>query len=215
MTQLKVLTWNIHFKDLTQERITRILSIISIQNPDIICLQEIPHSMVNSFQLPDYPNRFGAQFQHQYNTLILSRYPCVRYDRYPLPKTSMGRNLLLTNIILPSTQIVYIGTFHLESIFNATDSEPFKMNQLLYIKSIIPPNSPIILMGDTNLVLNNPLDIEGLYEIDSPPTFKKSRFDRIITNFLVPPESPQPILIGDHSHSDHSGLIMTLNLASQ
>ena len=70
-------------------------------------------------------------------------------------------------------------------------------------------------MGDTNLVLNNPLDIEGLYEIDSPPTFKKSRFDRIITNFLVPPESPQPILIGDHSHSDHSGLIMTLNLASQ
>ena len=70
MTQLKVLTWNIHFKDLTQERITRILSIISIQNPDIICLQEIPHSMVNSFQLPDYPNRFGAQFQHQYNTLV-------------------------------------------------------------------------------------------------------------------------------------------------
>ena len=219
MTNLHFLTWNIHFKDLTPERINRIMSIISTQNPDIICLQEVPISMVDAFQLPDYPNRFGISFQYSYNTVILSKYPCIRYDRYPLPKTLMGRNLLLANIILPSNQIVYIGTFHLDSVFNTQESEPLKMNQLRYIRSVIPPNT--ILMGDTNLVNNDPLDIEGLYDQDSPPTFKKSRFDRIITNFPVqepqpqPQPQPQPILIGDHSHSDHHGLIMTFNVASQ
>lgn len=215
MTNLRFLTWNIHFKDLTPERINRIMTLISTQNPDIICLQEVPISMIDNFQIPHY-FWIGVSFQYSYNTLILSRYPCIRYDRYPLPNTSMGRNLLLANIILPDSKIVYIGTFHLDSVFNIPESESLKKNQLRFIQSIIPPNT--ILMGDTNLVHNNPLDIEGLYELDSSPTFKKSRFDRIIMNFPVPPESQaqaQPILIGDHSHSDHNGLIMTFNLASQ
>lgn len=217
MTNLRFLTWNIHFKDLTHERINRIMSIISTQNPDIICLQEVPISMIDEFQLSNY-FRIGISFQYSYNTLILSRYPCIRYDRYPLPKTSMGRNLLLTNIILPSGKIVYVGTFHLESVFNGTDSESLKKNQLHYIKSIIPPNT--ILMGDTNLVHNDLLDIEGLYDLTqhSPATYKASRLDRIITNFPLsqsqPQPQPQPIieLIGTSSHSDHNGVIITLNI---
>ena len=211
MTNLDFLTWNIHFKDLTQERIKRIISVISTKNPAIICLQEIPILMIDEFQIPHY-FRIGISFQYSYNTLILSRYPFIRYDRYPLPKTLMGRNLLLTNIILPNGKIVYIGTFHLDSIFNTSESESLKKNQLRFIQSIIPPNT--ILMGDTNLLNNDPLDIEGLYELDSLPTFKKSRFDKIITNFRLSQES-QSQLIGDNSHSDHHGLIMSLNLASQ
>jgi hypothetical protein len=131
----------------------------------------------------------------------------------------MGRNLLLTNIILPSGKIIFVGTFHLDSVFNGTSSESLKKNQLRYIKSIIPPNT--ILMGDTNLVHNDTLDIDGLYDLthQSPPTYKESRFDRIITNFL-PNHPPMIQLIGNDSHSDHSGVIISLdfnplNLGSQ
>ena len=218
MSNLRFLTWNIHFKDLTPERINRIISLISNKDIDIICLQEVPISIIDEFYIPNYFS-IGISFQYSYNTIILSRYPCIRYDRFPLPKTSMGRNLMLTNIILPSGKIIFVGTFHLDSVFNGTSSESLKKNQLRYIKSIIPPNT--ILMGDTNLVHNDTLDIDGLYDLthQSPPTYKESRFDRIITNFL-PNHPPMIQLIGNDSHSDHSGVIISLdfnplNLGSQ
>ena len=226
MTTLRFLTWNINFKDLTPDRVIRIMALISRQNPDIICLQEVPISMVDHFQIPEY-HRIGVSFQYEYNTIILSRFPYIRYDRYPLPETSMGRNLLLTNIILQSGKIIHVGTFHLESVFNQSPptsaSETLKMNQLRYIRSIIPPNT--IIMGDTNLVSNGPLEIEGLYDLTekSQPTFNnKSRLDRIITNFppnstptLTPnsPPNPKIELIGTRSHSDHCGLIMNLSVS--
>ena len=97
------------------------------------------------------------------------------------------------------------------------------MNQLRYIRSIIPPNT--IIMGDTNLVSNGLLEIEGLYDLTekSQPTFNnKSRLDRIITNFPPNPTlntsssstpNPKIELIGTRSHSDHCGLIMNLSVS--
>jgi endonuclease/exonuclease/phosphatase family metal-dependent hydrolase len=209
---MKVLTLNINFKGLIPERIQKIIALILQHEPTIIFLQEIPHQMVDKFQIPDYPYRFGEEFQHQYNTLILSRYPCLRYDRIPLPNTSMGRNLLLAQIVLQSGKLINVGTFHMESVFNLPESEVLKMNQLRFIHSIIPQTIPFIIAGDTNLLDNQESGIDNCYEQDSPPTFNRNRFDRIFTNLPVE-ESPK--LIGDRTHSDHRGLVIIINPTSQ
>ena len=213
MIPIEVLTLNINFKDLTPERIQRIIALIQEHNPTIIFLQEVPHQMVGEFQFPDYPYRFGEQFQHQYDTLILSKFPCIRYDRFPLPLTQSGRNLLLAQIILPSGKQINVGTFHAESIFNPPESEVLKMDQLRFIFSLIsrtPHSIPFIIAGDTNLLDNQESGIDN--EQDSPPTFNKNRFDRIFTNL---PVENSPILIGDATHSDHRGLVMSVNPAEQ
>jgi len=210
---MKVLTLNINFKGLTPVRIQKIFALILHHNPDIIFLQEVPHQMVSAFEHSDYPYRFGEQFLYQYNTLILSRFPCIRYDRFPLPLTQSGRNLLLAQIILPSGKQINVGTFHVESVFNPPETEVLKMDQLRFIFSLIsrtPHSIPFIIAGDTNLLDNREFGIDN--EQDSPPTFNKNRFDRIFTNLPVE-NSAQ--LIGDASHSDHRGLVIYVNLPEQ
>ena len=39
--KIRILTWNIWFDNITQERIDCILKIIADKDPDVICLQEV------------------------------------------------------------------------------------------------------------------------------------------------------------------------------
>ena len=210
-------TLNINFKDLTPERIRKLIALIHHHNPDVILLQEVPREMVEHFlKLDEYPHHFGATFQHPYDTLILSRFPCIRYDRIPLPETTMGRNLLLAQIVLPSAQKLFVGTFHMESIFGGirSEQETLKLDQLSLIGSILK-DKHYIIAGDTNLTDDGKTTIAAanLNEQDSPPTFKKNRFDRVFTN--LPVENSPAQLIGDATHSDHRGLVMSVNLPEQ
>lgn len=212
---MKVLTLNINFKGLTPARIQKICELIQKHNPDIVFLQEVPREMIEHFlQMEQYPFHIGTKFQHPYDTLILSRFPCIRYDRFPLPLTQSGRNLLLAQIILPSGKQINVGTFHVESVFNPPESEVLKMDQLRFIFSIIlrtPHSIPFIIAGDTNLLDNRESGIDN--EQDSPPTFNnKNRFDRFFTNLVVENSAH---LIGDASHSDHRALGMSINLPKQ
>ena len=212
---MKVLTLNINFKGLTPARIQKICELIQKHNPDIVFLQEVPREMIEHFlQMEQYPFHIGTKFQHPYDTLILSRFPCIRYDRFPLPLTQSGRNLLLAQIILPSGKQINVGTFHVESVFNPPESEVLKMDQLRFIFSIIlrtPHSIPFIIAGDTNLLDNRESGIDN--EQDSPPTFNnKNRCDRFFTNLVVENSAH---LIGDASHSDHRALGMSINLPKQ
>jgi endonuclease/exonuclease/phosphatase family metal-dependent hydrolase len=157
---LTVMTWNIWFdKTNRSQRIEILLNEVRSYDPDIVALQEVvPESMeiIIAKMHPTYyiigvnPNGFPAG----YDTLILSKFPPIQWDRYNLPNTKMGRNLLLTTLQTPSRQIT-VGTFHLESVFfpKIKTAEELKESQLKYIYAISPMNS--ILMGDTNLVINN------------------------------------------------------------
>lgn len=205
---INFLTLNINFKGLDNNRAQNIVALIEQNNPDIIFLQEVPRSMIDNFQIPNYSQIGQHSSNHQYDTIILSRFPCIRYDRIPLPETLSNRNLLLAQVILPEeSQIIFVGTFHLESFFNPPESEVLKMDQFLFIQSIIPKNQPFIIAGDTNLLDNQMTSIDNFREQDSFPTFKKSRFDRIFTNL----SSSYPAqIIGDANHSDHRGLIINL-----
>ena len=102
-----------------------------------------------------------------------------------------------------------VGTFHCDSVFSPPQSELLKMDQLLFISSILR-NKPFIIAGDTNLLDNRESGIDN--EQDSPPTFNKNRFDRFFTNLFLE-NSAQ--LIGDTSHSDHRGLVISVNLPEQ
>ena len=156
---LKVMTWNIWFDKTNRTQRTEILlNEVRSYDPDIIALQEVvPESMeiIIAKMHPTYyiigvnPNGFPAG----YDTLILSKFPPIQWDRYNLPNTKMGRNLLLTTLQTPSRQIT-VGTFHLESVFfpKIKTAEELKESQLKYIYAISPMNS--ILMGDTNLPLS-------------------------------------------------------------
>lgn len=213
---ITVLTFNINFKDLTVPRIQKIIALIHNHNPDIIFLQEVPREMVEHFlKLNGYPHYFGATFQHPYDTLILSRFPCIRYDRIPLPETQSNRNLLIAQIVLPFPSLdilIFVGTFHCDSVFSP-HQEVLKMDQLLFISSILK-NKPFIIAGDTNLMDNQKITSPILNELDSPPTFKKNRFDRFFSNRNDFTNSPAQV-IGDETHSDHRGLVASFTLLNQ
>lgn len=217
MKHLLALTLNIDFKGLTHARIQKIIALIQEHNPDIVFLQEVPNQMVGDFlKMEQYPHHFGTNFIHPYDTIILSKYPCIRYDRFPLSETKMGRNLLLAQIVLPSAQKLFVGTFHMESIFGGigSEQETIKLDQLSLIGSILKDKTYIIA-GDTNLTDDGKTTIAAanLNEQDSPPTFKKNRFDRVFTN--LPVENSPAQLIGDATHSDHRGLVISVNLPEQ
>ena len=167
--------------------------------------------MVEHFlQMEQYPFHIGTQFQHSYDTIILSRFQCIRYDRIPLPETQSRRNVLLAQIVLPSEQILSIGTFHLESVFSPPQSELLKIDQLGVIASILE-GKRFIIAGDTNFLDNNQTAFPNLKEHNSPPTFKKSRFDRFFSSRDDFTNSPAQV-IGDTTHSDHRGLIASFTL---
>jgi endonuclease/exonuclease/phosphatase family metal-dependent hydrolase len=214
-SQITFLPFNINFKRLTPERIGEIIVLIHHHKPDIVCLQEVPREMVKHFlQMEEYPFHIGTQFQHPYDTIILSRFGYTQYYRFSLPKTKSSRNLLLVEIVLPSKQTIFVGTFHLDSVFGETDSEQerLKLYQLSFIGSILE-DKPYVIAGDTNLNNNGKTNIANLNELDSPPTFGgNKRFDRIFTNL---PVENYPLLIGDATHSDHRGLVMSINLPEQ
>jgi endonuclease/exonuclease/phosphatase family metal-dependent hydrolase len=152
------------------QRTETLLNEVRCYDPDIVALQEVISEsleIIISKMKPTYYvigiNPTG--FQVGYDTLILSKFPPIDWNRYYLPKTKMGRNLLLTTLQTPTKQIT-VGTFHLESIFNkcANTSEILKESQLKYIYAISPMNS--ILMGDTNLVKDE--EIYPIPFVESP-----------------------------------------------
>ena len=205
----KIFTLNINFKKLTKERIERIIALIRKHNPDIIFLQEVPREMVELFlQMEEYRYHFGTIFTHPYDTIILSRFPCIRYDRIPLCDTVMGRSFLLAQIQLPSGQIIFVGTFHLDSVFSPPQSELIKMDQLLLIQSILKGKT-FVIGGDTNLLDNVQTAFPSLKELDSLATFNKNRFDRFFTSDGFTNSTAQ--VIGDSTHSDHHGLFAQID----
>lgn len=163
---LTVMTWNIWFnKTNRQERTEILLNEIKTYDPDIIALQEVVEEsmqIILAKMRPTYYIIGKIDPNIGYDTLILSKFPPIQWDRYYLPKTKMGRNLLLTTLQTPTKQIT-VGTFHLESVFNhrKNAAEELKNSQLKYIYAISPINS--ILLGDTNLVQD-----EDQYPLPSP-----------------------------------------------
>ena len=165
------------------QRTETLLNEVRSYDPDIVALQEVvPESLeiIIAKMHPTYYIIGTISPEIGYDTIILSKFPPIEWDRYYLPKTKMGRNLLLATLQTQTRQIT-VGTFHLESVFNRRNntSEDLKESQLKYIYAISPMNS--ILMGDTNLVLD-----KDPYPLPSPESPKAPNNPPIIDVFYVP-----------------------------
>lgn len=224
--ELTILTWNIWFNETNKQHRTKtILNEIKELNTDIIALQEITAESLDIIKQSNY-HIIGTPLYYSYDTIILSKYPPLSWNRYQLPNSKMGRNLLLTTLQLPHQEI-NIGTFHLESIFSK-DSEKLKEEQLQFIEAISPSNS--ILMGDTNFKNNtkpNTKLIDIFEQINCPQAFNftysgknnkniknkynNSRLDRIYTKQSY--KINQFFLTGTETQpSDHFGVFSNIKI---
>ena len=183
---LTVMTWNMWFdKTNRAQRVETLLNEVRSYDPDIVALQEVVPESLEIIVAKMQPTYYvigvnPSGFPTGYDTLILSKFPPIQWDRYYLPKTKMGRNLLLATLQTQTRQIT-VGTFHLESVFfpRVKEVEELKESQLKYIYAISPINS--ILMGDTNLV-----EDQEPYPIPSPESPKAPNNPPIIDVFYMP-----------------------------
>jgi len=169
--ELSFVTWNIWFDDYQRQRRTQVLvNEIMEYSPDFVALQEVtPDTYENCFKKIKNYYRVG-DVRQAYDTLILSKHPCLNWSRYVLPQTGMGRNVLLGDFSLPSGKVLKVGTFHLESVFTG-EGEELKKRQLQFIYDITPQN--VILMGDTNITKPIETLFVDLYEkIGSPKAYE-------------------------------------------
>ena len=188
---LTVMTWNMWFdKKNRAQRTETLLNEVRSYDPDILALQEVVQESLEIIIAKMHPTYYiigTISPEIGYDTIILSKFPPIEWDRYYLPKTKMGRNLLLTTLQTPTRQIT-VGTFHLESVFHpkTKTAEDLKESQLKYIYAISPINS--ILMGDTNLVINN-----DPYPFPSPESPKCPNNPPIIDIFHMSLPLPLPL----------------------
>ncbi len=153
MVELSIITWNIWFDEFERERRTKeILNECFKINADFIAFQEvIPETAYIIEQNRKDYTLIGFPLTQSYDTMILTRYNCLSWDRYTLPNTEMGRNLLVGEFSKEGVRF-QIGTFHLESVF---PQSKLKLEQLNFISAITQENA--IIVGDTNLI--NELEI--------------------------------------------------------
>jgi endonuclease/exonuclease/phosphatase family metal-dependent hydrolase len=196
---LTVMTWNIWFDKTNRcQRTEILLNEIKTYDPDIIALQEVVEEsmqIILAKMRPTYYIIGKIAPEIGYDTLILSKFPPIQWNRYNLPNSKMGRNLLLTTLQTPTRQIT-VGTFHLESVFyrRKNTAEELKKSQLKYICAISPINS--ILLGDTNLVQD-----EGPHPLPSPESPDSPNNPPIIDIYYMSLTQPQHLQSNDESIS--------------
>lgn len=123
---VRILTYNIWFENITQERIDCILKIIEKADADFVCLQEVTDETRTAIMLSNvvktkYLQSGGSasanEFIVPYGVIMLSKYKCHYYERYFMSR--MGRSLLLAEAPFPINLIV--ATSHFESLGFSAD----------------------------------------------------------------------------------------------
>ena len=118
---VRILTYNIWFENITEERISCILEIIKKADADFVCLQEVTDETRTAIMLSDVVktqylkaggSATGNQFIVPYGCIMISKYKCHYFERYFMSR--MGRSLLLAEAPLPINLIV--STSHFESL---------------------------------------------------------------------------------------------------
>ena len=155
---LTCLTWNIWFDNIEfNNRIKNIVEKINDIKPEFVAFQEVTNQseIIIRKYIKDY--HIIGNLSCNYDTIILSRYIPISWDRFLLPNTRMGRNILITVFnILKNNKIIQFSflTFHLESFFSKK-SDILKILQLKNIFDIINCDENIIVLGDTNILKDN------------------------------------------------------------
>ena len=179
--EISCLTWNIWF-DVThlKKRIRNIMKIVNTIKPEFVAFQEVTSDSIQIIEKYKNDYHIIGDLSYHYDTIILSLYKPILWDRFAFRHSSMGRNILISNFIIDknSKKIhVSIVTFHLESVFTKNTIKISQFNDLFHLINI---NENVIIMGDTNFKNN---DIEPILKdkfadsfinIGSPDEYKNT-----------------------------------------
>ena len=98
-----------------------VLGVIEESRADFVCLQEVTvdtkefilnSELIKAKYLAEGGTYSGNAFLINYGVMILSKYPCLYYEKHF--KTKMGRSLLCAEPLIPHNLI--IATSHFESL---------------------------------------------------------------------------------------------------
>jgi endonuclease/exonuclease/phosphatase family metal-dependent hydrolase len=149
-------SWNIWFNGtLEHQRLTSLIANLHAQKADFICLQEVkPETFKTLIQnLQDYKYHYPDKISTTYGCVIFSKYPITDTWTIPFTNSKMERELLITQIQHPITDLI-IATAHFESIFkkntvNKTKLEQFNITQQA-LDDLACKN--VILCADCNIM---------------------------------------------------------------
>ena len=151
---LKILSYNIWFDEHKRtERLFSLFENIKIENPDVVCLQEVLNFQYDTIKdRLNYDYCFPDKLNGTYGCVILSKYPIIKSKIIGLP-SRMGRCITLVNININKTMIA-IANVHFESEFG--EINPTKIEQFRYVSTILNKlyndYNNVILCSDTNVM---------------------------------------------------------------
>ena len=150
------MTYNIWFDN--KDRISRLeslIAVISINNPDIICIQEAVPDIYEllKLKLEEYKHHFPKVLDRAYGSVILSKIPFIDTNKYEFETSKMGR-YLLTVTIKHEKLLITIGNSHFESEFSKKYNKE-KMKQYTTSEQILDKkynvSKDVIFASDTNI----------------------------------------------------------------
>jgi exonuclease III len=165
LQQLKIVTWNVWFEEFEQRlRYDEILNICNMQQPDVICFQEVTTSFLDQLRHWDILRYYnvsddftGASIGHYGVLTLVKKDYLPEFAFYSFP-TGMGRRFLVTKVSLPSStpsaspfdpsnrQNIYVGNVHLESL----EYHHIREQQLAICSEILSQFPYYFLCGDFN-----------------------------------------------------------------
>ncbi len=227
--QLRVLTYNIHHGEGTDNRVDyeRLAKIIRDINPDIVALQEVDYKTLRSTgidqasllgELTQLRAIFGRAMYFQggeYGEALLSRFPLKDERIYALPyHPGQEPRVALAARVMPDEplpEFIFVGT-HL-----CHQSEETRFEQMTRIRFLFSEidDVPVILAGDLNARRGSPpmnvLLQDGWKDASAP----HSQVDYVLIRSRDPWKVVNVQVIEDQKASDHFPVLVVLEWAAE
>lgn len=170
MNQFSIISYNIWFDDyLAFERANSLVNLININNPDVLCLQEVRQDIYSYLikNLSNYPFYFPKDITTDYGSVILSRHKITKCLIYFFENSNMQRYLNICVINFPYKSIVsdeliisnidiVVANTHFESLFKINEVNKIKIEQyelsLKILEEMYNLYKMVIFCSDTNLI---------------------------------------------------------------
>ena len=229
---LTICTFNIknNYREYRSNKADKIIEFINRNSIDYLCLQELfikcDEDLRKRFNDTGYKIygkfRFCLPIFKSINEAvsIITRENVIYNKTYHLPFLPSGLKRIVTKVVVEDDDLgkITILNTHLDYMFDFV-----KKRQLKKILQLIERESnPVILTGDFNLKVNNPifkdfikkLDKIGLVRVDiHEKTLKQSRYNRSIDHIFIPKNYTVEMLkvVKDLDISDHYPILLQIS----
>ena len=229
---LTICTFNIknNYRDYQSDKADKIIKFINQNKIDYLCLQEVFTKCRRDLQKNLRGTKYKIYGKYRFSLPIFTPIneavsiitkEKVLYNRtYHLPFLPSGLKRVVTKVVTKTDDLGYVTILntHLDYMFDFVKKRQLKK----IIKLIETEKNPVILTGDFNLKINNPIFKEfikklnnlGLKRVDiHEKTLKQSRYNRSIDHIFIPDDYDVELLevIKDLDISDHYPVLLKVS----